>query len=971
MTCSSLVPLHHEFLKRVCLVLVIALLWTASAGAQARLAEVSGTVTDESGAVLPGVTVTATHLDTGQKRSTITESRGGYVFAALPLGTYEFRADLAGFALVVISGYRIGIGESFVLNIKMKLATVEETVTVQAEAPLVNTTKSSLTGKIDRVQIEELPVIGRNWLVYATLAPGVKSDGKSEGFGPGVSGSAPTAGVGDGRFTKVLLDGAAVQNRSTGAGIDLEVSKEIIGEFEVITNRFDAQMGRAGSAIVNAVTKSGSDTLTGGAFGYFRHDRLNARDFFTGRVEPYQSRQYGGTFGGPLVKGRTHFFVNYERQVEPRTVSANTGIPLLDVPVDGTATRNLGMLRLDHSLTPSHRLSGRFNYFDLKRLNEEVGGPTSTSSGLLRKALIKRYNLGLDSVFAGRWVNQFLFAFLDTDRTPTRMSEGPRYSFPSVTIGGRPGAGHEISFYRYLRNDVSYSFEKAGRHALKFGGEYEHSDVQGVFAANSNGNFFYNQDPPNLATCCPGVDQSKWDIFQFPIPVRYTVALGDFSISAPNDIYSAYLQDDWTLGPHLTLNLGVRYDLEVGSLGHDVTGLTTKPHKNDVDNIQPRFGFAWDLGGNAKTVVRGGGGLYYDQAFLNLLLNHIRSNSGRQVLVTVFNPSNDPNFTRDPLGGRTFEDFRGTGGATNVQRIAEGAEQPYVWTWSIGLARQLTTDLAVSADYVGQRSNSMFRSIDSNLFCCLPDGNALPIVTGVFPELGGRITGAGRPDRRFNVITNYSTDGRSRYHGLQVAMTKRMRQNYQFGLTYLLSRNKDNHNGAFSFPNNMFDVTDEYSDSLQDQRHRFVLNWVAALPYSWTFGGIVFVASGSALPVSTGGVDVNGDGSNMADRPTCGRDPRFNPGCTALGVPAGRRVPRNALRSDTVYRVDLRLSRKFRAARVTVEPMIEVFNVSNRQNGDPLAYNTNLASPRFGFPGRSGDLPYLPRQIQLAARVSF
>ena len=458
------VPAPTKTMRITCLGILFVCALTLAADAQVRLAEVAGTLTDESGAVLPGVLVTATHVDTGQKRSSTTEAGGAFLFTALPVGVYEIRAELQGFSPVVIPDYRIGIGESSVLTIKMKVATLQETVTVQAEAALIETTKSSLTGKIDRVQVEELPVNGRNWLVFATLAPGVKSDGQ------GVQGSTPTAGVGDGRLTKVFLDGASVQNRSTGVSVDVETSKETIGEFEVITNRFDAQMGHAGTAIVNAVTKSGTDRFSGSAFGYFRDDSLNAEDFFTGRVEPYTNRQYGGTVGGPLAKGKSHFFLSYERQVEPKTLSANTGIASLDEPVDGTDVRNLYFARLDQDLS-GHHLSGRFNRFDRKMPNDGVGGTVTTSGAILNDWVVQRYNAGLDSVFADRWVNQFLFTFLDTYRKFNRMSEGPQYVFPSLAIGGRPNAGHEVPSYWFIRNDVSYFFEKAGRHNLKFGGE--------------------------------------------------------------------------------------------------------------------------------------------------------------------------------------------------------------------------------------------------------------------------------------------------------------------------------------------------------------------------------------------------------------------------------------------------------------------------------------------------------------------
>ena len=213
----------------------------------------------------------------------------------------------------------------------------------------------------------------------------------------------------------------------------------------------------------------------------------------------------------------------------------------------------------------------------------------------------------------------------------------------------------------------------------------------------------------------------------FPIPTRYTQTLGNYFYDAPNDIYAAFFQDDWTVHPRLTLNLGMRYDLEIGSLGHDQNGLVTTERENDINNFQPRVGFAWDLTGAGKTVVRGGGGLYYDKVFLNVTFNQRRSNTGAQLAITTFNTNNDPNFANDPLGGRTYRGLQAHAGATNVSRIADDATQPHVWTGSTGIAHQITDALAISADYVGQTSDSMLRSLDTNLFCCLPDGNALPV----------------------------------------------------------------------------------------------------------------------------------------------------------------------------------------------------------------------------------------------------
>ena len=451
-------------------------------------------------------------------------------------------------------------------------------------------------------------------------------------------------------------------------------------------------------------------------------------------------------------------------------MSANTGIASLDEPVDGTDVRNLYFARLDQDLS-GHHLSGRFNRFDRKMPNDGVGGSVTTSGAILNDWVVQRYNAGLDSVFAGRWVNQFLFTFLDTYRKFNRMSEGPQYSFPSLAIGGRPNAGHEVPSYWFIRNDVSYFFEKAGQHNLKFGGEYEHGDVQGFFANAANGQFFYNQEPAEPRDVLRGRSISRRGTrrsSRFRRGSRRRSAT--FRSTAPNNIYSAYVQDDWTLGPRLTLNLGLRYDLEFGSLANDVTGLTTSPHENDINNFQPRLGFAWDLNGHGRTVVRGGGGLYYDQVFLNVTFNQIRSNSGQQVTVTTFNTTNDPGSPAIRWAARTFEDFKqtsrapstwlgvadGRAAAARVDLVDRHRPSDHDPTWPSPPTMSARARIRCS------------RSIDSNLFCCLPDGNALPITTGTFPELGGPVRARAARIPRYNIIQDYLTNGRSRYQGLQV-----------------------------------------------------------------------------------------------------------------------------------------------------------------------------------------------------------
>ena len=954
----------------------MVLLWASLAAAQAPQGEIGGTVTDESGAVLPGVTVTAVLGTTKETRTAVTDTAGRFRLNNLPVGVYAIQAELSGFGLVRIENYKLSIGQSTILDIKMKIASVATEITVTAAAPLIDSTKSDLSGAIDELQVKELPVIGRNWLGFAMLAPGMKTDGSE-----GAQDAPPSAGIEQGRQAKVFLDGSDLNNRSTASNVDIRISNEVIGEFQVLVNRFDATVGQSGTAVINAVSKSGSDQAHGNAYIYARDAKFNSEDFFTHTKPPFKNDQYGATLGGPIVKSKAHFFFNYERQSTPQTIAPNTGFASLDQAVDSTDTRNLLFAKLEDQLTANNRLAGSFNYYTRLQPHGGVGGATVATNAINYDWTIYKYNANLNSVFKNKWVNSALFSTLQTRRLFGKVpGAGITQSFPAVTIGANIGGGLENPSYFIGKDDLAVFFDKGGQHNVKTGASYEYAQVKGHFDQYVNGIFFYNQNPPNLATCCAGDDQSKWDESQFPVPTRYTQALGDPSINARTRILSLYAQDDWRRNDRFTMNLGLRYDVEFGALGNDISGIVQKPFPNQVLNFQPRVGFVYDLTGDQKTMLRGGTGLYYSQVFLNVTFYVEQTNHVRLLTLNFFN-NGDPNFAKNPLQGKTFADFQNLIGnpqfPLDVYIMPPNTVTPHVWNSSVGIQRQLLPEMVVSADFVYDTSHSQIHSIDTNLFCCLADGNAKPINSGVYPELGGFVQGAGRPDPRFNNIRAYVTDGRADYKGLQLSLDKRFSHNYQFGATYLLSYNNDNLGiaGAQSFPSNQFDEAADYGRSVFDQRHRFTFNWVTRLPAGFSFSGLAFAASGMARAVTVGGKDIFGIApvaQNQGARPTCGLDPAFSAACSALGIPNGTRVPVNPWTTAPSFRVDMRVSRPIHFGRgMEVQPSIEVFNVFNRQNNDPGAYNINMTSPRFMQPGPSSSLPYLPRQLQFGARFAF
>src|SRR5262245_44924731 len=292
-------------LMAIGIVLVVA----TSAIAQSGLADIRGTVGDDSSAALPGVTVTATHIETGTSRTAVTSTTGVFLMPALQVGKYKLQLELTGFNTVIQDNLLLEVGQSATLSFTMKIATLQETVTVAGESPLVETQKSDLAGRVSATQVENLPLNGRNWLDLVALVPGARGN-------PGTI----RAGFGGNDMARYQVDGVDVSGQCCG-GSNQGYSQENIQEFEVITNRYDAEYGRAAGVVINAVTKSGTNQLRATGFGFLRDSDLgDAKNFITNKVETFHEKQTGLNGGGPIVRDKVFFFASYEYQ--SRDVSA-------------------------------------------------------------------------------------------------------------------------------------------------------------------------------------------------------------------------------------------------------------------------------------------------------------------------------------------------------------------------------------------------------------------------------------------------------------------------------------------------------------------------------------------------------------------------------------------------------------------------------------------------------------------------
>jgi len=945
----------------------------------AQEAVVSGSVTDSTGGVLPGVTVTALHEASGNIFEAVTDERGAYRIP-VRIGVYRVTAQLAGFATVTRTGLEVLVGQQAVVNLQMAPSTVQESVTVTGEAPLVDTTTSTRSGNVDPRQMQELPLNGRNWMDLALLAPGSK---RNEG------------GIPDNRqgYSQINVDGQAMTALFGSTGDDQpKYSRDAIAEFELISNRFDATQGRSAGLQVNAITKSGTNTPSGLFSGYFRDDGFNAADLIEHRVLPYSNQQVSGTFGGPIRKDKIHFFANYEYEREPHTVTYSSPYPSFNVDQSNTRGEHKVGARLDVQFTPQTRLAVRGQYYD--QVFFDGGGAVLHPAGAHKQERYSRQLLGtLTQVFGNQTVNEVKggFALFDSARESLVKWKGDCYpyqsvgctGFPNIFLRGysiqSPGNMHNFQNMYSIRDDFTRTSTKGGRQVLKLGGEYirlfsgQHwcaFCVPNLYAQNVN-------VPATIEALLPvWNDASTWNLAPLsPIVTRarQSVSNTDFHYFVPQHLYAGWVQDDWTVTPRLTLNLGLRWDLQVGVNSEKTKFLPWLPGDLPYDkkDFGPRLGFAFSL--TDKTVVRGGYGRFYTQTITDGA--HQTAQYQVQILADLPNDGR-PDFAANIYNGPVpaYEQLRANLCDINFRPgclrrdIAfeinhPWRQHPYSNQASMGVQRQLGTTMSVEADYVytgGRREEG-----DSNMNLSYNPGTG---ANYPFSDLSKR------PFPDWGTVYGEFLEGWSNSHGLETAFTKRLSQRWQASATYTLSALRDAQplpyqyglvNGEVSRQKIDFplasDMGGEYTRAATDQRHRAVFNGIWDVGYGVQLSGVYFYGSGKRFSTSYGG-DLRGVGESNGGATGTPITPRLRPDGTV--------VPRNSLVGNPIHRVDLRVQRHFRfAGRVAVDGLLEAFNLFNHANYG--SYVTQESNRSYGQPSFNSNIAYQPRMLQLGFRFAF
>ena len=942
--------MNWGFVRRVLLIAAVLLLPVAAFAQEAVL---TGTVTDSSGAVLPGVTVTASNDATGNKFVGVTDERGTYRIP-VRIGTYQITAELQGFSTAARGGVQMLVGQTATLNLQLAPSTIQETVTVTAEAPLIDLKNSSLGGNIDARQVQELPVNGRNWMALALLAPGSRTQAGATGVAAQIP--LPDRNGGEAREFQLNVDGQQV-SADIGTGGQAKFSQDSIAEFQFVSNRFDATMGRSTGVQVNAITKSGSNQLAGSFRGDFRDSKFNAMDPVLGVVVPGKDQRLSTTIGGPIVRDKLHSFGNYEYEREPRTSIFNSPYPAFNKALTGTKNEKKGGVRLDYQLSSRTRVMGKFSRAAIFEPFGAGGTGFSGSTGTNRE--YNREGLGqLTQVLNNSTVNEIkvgeaVFGLANKNLTTWsnhwQKANGitvgsPRIAFTGFAIAPNQNyPRHQDQWVWNVRDDFTYSYNTGGHHDLRLGGEFLDRHQIQANCRQCSGDMVASALPLPSAAVLQSwfpdpFNVDTWNLAAVSPWVRtYNIGVGDFNVHLYSKKIASWAQDDWQISNRLTLNLGLRYDLELGAFANDVAlpPFQQAGRPADKTNFQPRLGFNFKI--NDATVVRGGSGLYYGDA---LGADQSFATGNPQIVVISYTNDGRPDFAANPTGGQplpTYDQAQSRLCSGNPAVFAAwrainytGAEPcltralqefvglpkyvhlPRTFQTSIGVQRQIGAVAAVTADYVYSKGDHEKDVVDNiNLTFDPTTGVNLPFAT--------RST---RPYRDLGVVSMNTHLGRSAYHALQTSFNKRFSNRWQGSATYTLSGLWNADTKPFSGLEQVTvatvpDLGGEWGLSADDQRHRMVLNGIWQVGKGFQVSALHFTLAGIRLAHTYGG-DQRGTGCNCFGQ-------RLRPNGTV--------APRNDLLAPAQNRTDIRFQQRIPlGGRVSIDGIAEVFNAFNRPN---------------------------------------
>lgn len=963
-------------------------LFGANAFAQQTTGTILGRILDAQGGAIPGASVTAKNVETGFTRTVVSDASGVYRLSALPVGGFEVTIELAGFSSVERKGLVVSVGQVLTVDFTLKVATVAETITVTAESPMIESTVSSVGGVVDIGRIESLPLNGRQFANLAATIPGVglgfhSDPTKSTQFSPQING-------GNGRNVNYQIDGGDNNDDTVGGLLQL-FPLEAIQEFNFVTSRSKAENGRSNGGVMNIVTKSGTNDLHGSFFELFRDTAMNAKTTSekNNKVDKqdYRRNQFGGSLGGPIVKDKLHYFGAVERTKQNtfQAVSTSGLFPSLDGIYATPYTETLANVKVTSNLTANQYLSVRYG----RNQNSQPYGAAANkppNGWGTSENTFNSMNLNHNFIISGTKLNEFIFQYADFANHIGANSKDPYETFPNgVSVGQSPNTPQTTEQRKWqFRDDFSWHVSGMGvGHDLKVGVNFI-NEPRLFITFNGGKDIVQNTHLDNTVSG--------------PISV-VNVNGGDASANISLKQYATYFQDDWRVTDRLTVNLGVRYDLIKGyqfdqslnpnfvkiqaagkaGLLKGIKGLENAglDPKDDTNNIQPRLGFAWDLNGSGKNVIRGGWGIYMDMAYTNsnalFAASDAQPGNGFGPVVSVENQSG----IRNPDGtfyrvGQPVSNLASQNQANTSVKALFGQwtdprlQMPYTRQATIGWSHELMSNTIVTADFV--RADGRDLNTRPRINTLGPGGVRRLAFTGITPNALGT-----RPA---------ISQGKSEYTAGIFAVKRRMTNGVDFTATYTLASAKSTAGTAVDElnANNLQDATLLYDDprvlgptSRTDARHSGTL---AAVFLVKGFTIAPFYIFKSPLPVSiTEGIDrnANGERNDIPDRAF-----QFN-GVGNAPKDIGACETYNCGRGAWRTQMNIRVSRGFNLGlgNAKVEAIAEVFNLLNASN--PTLFvttrllGTGAANPNFMQPtAYAGDFQQPEQRVgQIGFRFSF
>lgn len=899
-------------------------------------ASVSGRVTDPQGALIPGALVTARQTDTNVTRETVTDQQGRFRMPYLTVGHYEITVRLPGFADSTRE-LTLTLGSAFELPITLKVAGLAASVTVSAEATILEAARSQIAGTVSQTEVRDLPMNGRNFLDLALLVPGVSPTNvaSTQLFAEtsAVSGGGLSVGSQRNLSNNFIVDGLSA-NDDAAALSGIPYGVDAVDQFQVVTSSGQAELGRALGGYFNVVTKSGTNRNRGDLYGYFRDDRFNAANPLIGKALPMNQQQIGGSIGGPIARDRTFYFTNLERRnldqsglttilnenVGPINARlAATGYPGAPIttgiyPNPVKSTHYLG--KIDHQVSRTDQLSIRYSLYDVSSRNSRGAGGLSAPS-----ASSALDNIDHTVAFSNTWtlsprtVNETRAQVAHGDlQAPPTDTVGPAVSIAGVasfgTLSGSPT--RRVNTLYEIVDNLSH---QAGAHALRAGIDILYNDDTITFPRSIRGAYSFS----SLATFLAGTYDNT----------GFTQTFGTTVVSQTNPNIGIYAQDEWKIVPSLTLNAGLRYDLQY-----------LQTIRTDRNNVSPRVGFAWSPLTSRRTIVRGGGGLFFDRVPLRALANGLLSANNTSDVANL--RQNSIILAPTQAGAPVFPNILTAAVPSvtlpNLTTMNPAMQNAYSRQASVEVEQQIGERSTISAGYQYTGGRELIISVNQNVPSCVAAGT----------------NNGCRPNPSYGNNSQYSPAAKSSYHGLHLSFVQRPGRWGHYRVSYTYSKAMANVGEFFfSSPIDPFDLSKDWGRSDDDQRHRLVVNGSATV-YGFQLSGLVQSYSALPLNITSGVTTIQG---------TAGR-PIVN----------GAFLQRNAGTGPDFFSASLRLSRTFRLSdRVRLEALVEGFNLTNRTNVVTLNGNFGAgaypASPSSSFGQVLGVGE--PRSAQFGLRLRF